>query len=53
MKVKDVEREHIRSVLETTGWRIRGRAGAAEVLGLKPSTLESRMAKHGLHRPRT
>jgi transcriptional regulator with GAF, ATPase, and Fis domain len=50
--LEDVEREHIRTVLENTGWRIRGRSGAAEILGLKPSTLESRMAKHGLRRPR-
>jgi formate hydrogenlyase transcriptional activator len=51
-KLEDVEREHIRTVLENTGWRIRGRSGAAEILGLKPSTLESRMAKHGLRRTR-
>ncbi|MGR8952371.1 MAG: sigma 54-interacting transcriptional regulator [Gammaproteobacteria bacterium] len=47
----DVERDHILRVLETTGWRIRGSAGAAEILGLKPSTLESRMAKLGIRRP--
>ena len=52
LKIKDVEREHIRNILETTGWRVRGHAGAAELLGLKPSTLESRMLKHGLCRPR-
>lgn len=48
----DVEREHIQSVLQKTGWRIRGRAGAAELLNLKPSTLEGRMEKLGLRRPR-
>jgi formate hydrogenlyase transcriptional activator len=48
----DVEKEHIRLVLETTGWRIRGMGGAAERLGLKPTTLETRMAKLGLNRPR-
>jgi transcriptional regulator with GAF, ATPase, and Fis domain len=47
----DVEREHVRSVLEHTGWRIRGPAGAANRLGLKPTTLETRMAKLGLRRP--
>ena len=51
-RMDDVEREHIRAVLEGTGWRIRGAGGAAEQLGLKPSTLEGRMAKHGLRRPR-
>jgi formate hydrogenlyase transcriptional activator len=47
----DVEREHIRGVLEKTGWRIRGPRGAAVVLDLKPTTLEARMAKLGLRRP--
>ena len=48
----DVERDHIRSVLESTGWRIRGACGAADRLGLRPTTLETRMAKLGLKRPR-
>ena len=36
----DAEREHVRSVLEMTGWRVRGKDGAAEMLGLKPTTLD-------------
>jgi formate hydrogenlyase transcriptional activator len=52
VKLLDVERDHIRSVLENTAWRIRGLGGAAERLGLKPTTLETRMAKLGLTRPR-
>jgi formate hydrogenlyase transcriptional activator len=48
----EVERRHIQSVLETTRWRIEGPAGAARMLGLKPSTLRSRMAKQGIVRPR-
>jgi len=52
LKLTDVEREHIRSVLEMSGWRIRGATGAAHLLGLKPTTLEGRMAKLGLVRPR-
>jgi transcriptional regulator with GAF, ATPase, and Fis domain len=48
----DVEREHIRSVLESSGWRIRGTGGAADRLGLRPTTLETRMTKLGLKRPR-
>ena len=51
-RLADVEREHVRSVLESAGWRIRGPGGAAEALGLKPSTLEGRMAKLALKRPR-
>jgi transcriptional regulator with GAF, ATPase, and Fis domain len=45
-----VERRHILSVLERTGWRVSGRHGAAEILGLKPTTLESRMARLGIRR---
>ncbi len=50
-RLVDVEREHIRSVLESAHWRVRGRGGAAEVLGLPPTTLETRMAKLGITRP--
>jgi transcriptional regulator with GAF, ATPase, and Fis domain len=45
------ERDHILQVLEQTGWRIRGSGGAAEQLGIKPTTLESRMKRLGLRRP--
>ncbi len=44
-------RAHILRVLEQTRWRIRGSGGAAEILGTKPTTLESRMKKLGIQRP--
>ncbi len=50
-KLVDVEKSHIRSVLESTNWRIRGAGGAADRLGLKPTTLETRLAKLGVRRP--
>jgi formate hydrogenlyase transcriptional activator len=50
-RLVDVEKEHVRQVLDVTRWRIRGTNGAADRLGLKPTTLESRMAKLGLTRP--
>ena len=46
-----VQKEHIQRVLKATNWRVRGDKGAAEILNLKPSTLESRMAKLGIKRP--
>ena len=46
------ERTQILAALHQTGWRIRGPAGAATLLGLKPTTLESRIKKLGLQRPR-
>ena len=42
---EEVERNHILHILEMTGWRVRGDGGAAQILGLKPTTLESRMQK--------
>jgi transcriptional regulator with GAF, ATPase, and Fis domain len=51
LKLKDMEREHILRVLEQAGWRVRGRGAAAEVLGLKPTSLEARMARLGIRRP--
>jgi formate hydrogenlyase transcriptional activator len=52
-KLVDVERDHILAVLESSSWRIRGSGGAAARLGMKPTTLETRMAKLGLKRPAT
>jgi transcriptional regulator with GAF, ATPase, and Fis domain len=51
LKLETVQREHIRSVLESAGWRIRGAGGAADRLGLPPTTLETRMGRLGLRRP--
>jgi transcriptional regulator with GAF, ATPase, and Fis domain len=47
----EVERCHIANMLQKAGWRIEGAGGAAHVLGMKPSTLRSRMAKLGIVRP--
>jgi len=44
----DIERQYIIRTLEKTGWRIKGRYGAARLLDLKPSTLYSRMKKLGI-----
>jgi transcriptional regulator with GAF, ATPase, and Fis domain len=43
--LEEAERAHIIKVLEATGWRVSGKGGAAELLGVKRSTLESRMKK--------
>jgi transcriptional regulator with GAF, ATPase, and Fis domain len=45
------ERENLLLVLEKTDWKIKGADGAAELLGVKPTTLLSRMKKMGLKRP--
>ncbi len=43
-------RENLLAVLEKAGWKIKGAGGAAELLGVKPTTLLSRMKKMGLER---
>ena len=48
--LSEVERAHVQRVLAATGGRIYGAGGAAEILGLKPSTLQSRMRKLGIER---
>ena len=52
LTLAEVERNHIVEVLELSGWRVSGARGAAELLGLKPTTLESRMKKLGIIRKR-
>jgi PAS domain S-box-containing protein len=48
--LREAEREQILRVLQETAWRIRGPNGAANILGLKPTTLEARMARLGIAR---
>ena len=49
-RLDEVDTEYLRKVLQSTHWRVRGPGGAAEVLGLKPTTLEARMKKLGIRR---
>jgi formate hydrogenlyase transcriptional activator len=49
--LEEAEEAHIGRTLEQTGWRIEGPGGAAELLGLRPSTLRSRIKKLGIRRP--
>ncbi|MEE4603396.1 MAG: sigma-54 dependent transcriptional regulator, partial [Desulfobacteraceae bacterium] len=52
LKLEVVERNHIIDVLNQTSWRVSGQKGAADLLGLKRTTLESRMKKLGIARPK-
>jgi transcriptional regulator with GAF, ATPase, and Fis domain len=45
------ERENLVAVLEHAGWKVKGADGAADLLGVKPTTLLSRMKKMGIRRP--
>ncbi len=52
MTLEEVECAHILDVLEGVGWRVSGEGGAAQLLGLPATTLESRMKKLGIVRKR-
>ena len=51
LQFEEAERRAILRALEQTGWRISGRGAAADVLGLKPTTLHAKMKKLGIRRP--
>jgi len=44
------ERDNIIAALEQSGWKISGRGGAAEILGVRPTTLTSRLKRFGIER---
>jgi len=50
-ELREAERANVLAVLNKTRWKVYGRGGAAEVLGIKPGTLAARMKKLGLRRP--
>jgi chemotaxis protein methyltransferase CheR len=49
--LNEVERDYIVRVLEQTNWKVSGKNGAAEILGLNRSTLRARIRKLGIHQP--
>ncbi len=49
--LEETERDQILKTLSETRWRINGKNGAAEILGLHPSTLRAKMQKLGIRRP--
>jgi len=49
--LEEVERDHIVRILEQTNWKVGGKNGAAEILGLNRSTLRARLRKLAIHRP--
>jgi formate hydrogenlyase transcriptional activator len=49
--LEEAERQHILRALRQTEWRIAGPKGAANILGMKRTTLQARMRKLGIRRP--
>jgi len=52
LTMEEAERRHISQVLDDAGWVVGGPHGAAARLGMKRSTLQSRMQKLKIRRPR-
>jgi formate hydrogenlyase transcriptional activator len=53
IRFSDAERRALLRALDACGWRISGPGGAAELLGLKPTTMHAKMKKLGISRPST
>ncbi len=51
-ELEELERQNLLCALEATGWRVAGENGAARLLGINPSTLNSRLKALGISRPR-
>jgi transcriptional regulator with GAF, ATPase, and Fis domain len=52
-QLEETERQLILTALKKSGGRVRGNGGAAEQLGMKPTTLEYRMKKLGIRKEPT
>jgi len=50
-QLQQLERDNLHMALETTSWQVAGKGGAAELLGMNPTTLGSRMKALGIRRP--
>lgn len=50
LPLREAERRHLVAALRHTGGKIYGRDGAAKLLDLKPTTLQSKLKKHGINR---
>ena len=51
-ELEALERANLLLALEASGWRVSGDNGAAALLGMRPTTLSSRMKALGIERPR-
>jgi transcriptional regulator with GAF, ATPase, and Fis domain len=51
-ELQELERHNILRAMEKTGWRVAGNDGAAKLLGINPSTLNSRIRALGIQRPK-
>jgi PAS domain S-box-containing protein len=51
-QIKTLQKKNLLAALSQAEWRVSGRGGAAELLGVRPTTLADRMRKFGIQKPR-
>ena len=49
--MRDFQRRNIVRALKQSNWRVSGKGGAAELLGVRPTTLADRIRSYGIERP--
>ena len=51
-EMRQLQKKNLVNALRKTGWQVSGKAGAAELLGVKPTTLADRIKSFGIRKPR-
>jgi transcriptional regulator with GAF, ATPase, and Fis domain len=51
-QLQALQKRNLVAALKQADWRVSGAGGAAEILGVKPTTLADRMRKFGVRKPR-
>ncbi len=50
--MKELQKKNLLNALGQTNWRVSGKDGAAELLGVRPTTLSDRIKSFGIRKPR-
>ena len=50
-EMREFQKKNLLEALKQTNWRVSGQDGAAELLGVRPTTLADRIRTFGLRRP--
>jgi PAS domain S-box-containing protein len=51
-EMRAFQKRNLEAAMKLTGWRVSGKGGAAELLGIRPTTLTDRLKSLGIRRPR-
>jgi transcriptional regulator with GAF, ATPase, and Fis domain len=51
-QMRELQKQNLIAALKQTNWRVSGQDGAAEILGIKPTTLADRIRSFGIRKPR-